>query len=76
MIRTIFLITAIIIFTLGVALQFICTLQHISLLCFGVSSLMFLLLKDKPIKKATNNCKGNCKNCACKINYDEQHNQT
>ena len=74
--RTIIITIATLLFIVAVVLQFICTMHYVSLLCFGQSALLFMLVKDNPRTNQTEKCNGTCEHCVCKNSKDEQHNQT
>ena len=74
--RNIILTIAIVLFIIGVTLQFICTMHIVSIQCFGLSALLLMLIKEKNMKKETEKCNGTCEHCVCKNQQDEQHNKT
>ena len=64
---------ALILFSIGIALQIICTAHELSLLLLGASSLLLILLKDRPMKK--DKCNGTCEYCECNKQGNEQHHE-
>ena len=74
--KTLIIIIATALFIIAVTLQFICTMHYLSLLLFGQSAVLFLLVKDTPRANQTEKCNGTCEHCVCKNSKDEQHNQT